>query len=59
MAKLTPQQIADRSGRLLVTLVDGRIAIVLPIIDGPERQADMIAKVVTALEQAGLGVEFT
>lgn len=54
MPKLTSQQIADRSGRLLVT-VDGRIAIVLPVIADPERQADMIAKLVTVLESAGLG----
>lgn len=53
--KLTPQQLADKSGRLLVTMVDGRIAIVLPPISGTEQQAAMIARVAKALEKAGLG----
>lgn len=43
---------ADRDGRSLVTIIEGRLAILLPPSDrDAEQQADLIARVVKAIEQ--------
>lgn len=49
----TAQQRADASGRLLVTEVRGRVAIILPPGE-PDEHAETIARVARALEAAGL-----
>lgn len=55
MSQLTREQreslaIADADGRALVTLIDGRVAIILPPI--PEsQQAEQIIRIARALER--------
>lgn len=55
ISQLTPRQQqslaeADRQGRALVTLIDGRVALILPQ-SSPEETSDYIARIVRALER--------
>jgi hypothetical protein len=54
MSQLTADQraslrAADADGRALVTEIDGRLAIILPMPRGVKAQADLIARVAAAL----------
>lgn len=45
--------LADQQGRLLLTKHEGRLIIVLPTIP-EEQQADWVARILAALESAGM-----
>lgn len=56
MNQLTPKQRlaqadADRAGRALVTMIDGRVAIILPPEVDPEKTAERIAWITNALKE--------
>ena len=59
MAQLTPQQraalrAAEETGRAFVTLIDGRIAILLPASDDDTETTRRLERVAAALENAGI-----
>lgn len=45
---------ADAMGRALVTVIDGRLAVILPRIDGEDAQAEALAKISHALGELDL-----
>ncbi|HEY6728325.1 MAG TPA: hypothetical protein VI197_30150 [Polyangiaceae bacterium] len=53
-AQQRAQRLADAGGRALVTMIDGRVAIILPPARDHEATAEQIAKVVRALEPVEL-----